>query len=53
MLIPIDKIKEILLTNNIEINGVLHIGAHECEELPLYEALGKNKARKKRRKKNK
>ena len=42
MLIPIDKIKEILLTNNIEINGVLHIGAHECEELPLYEALGIN-----------
>jgi len=40
MLIPIDKIKEILFTNNIDINGVLHIGAHDCEEKELYNSLG-------------
>ena len=22
---------------NIKITGIIHIGAHECEELPIYE----------------
>jgi FkbM family methyltransferase len=36
MLIPFNKIKGFLQTKNIIINGVLHIGAHECEELAAY-----------------
>ena len=33
MLISYNEINEILLKYNIQINGVLHIGAHDCEEL--------------------
>lgn len=40
MLISIDIINSILLANNIEINGVLHIGAHNCEEREIYKFLG-------------
>lgn len=29
-----------LLSHNIEVNGCLHIGAHECEELGFYNNLG-------------
>ena len=39
MLIKFDKINEILLENNINIKGALHIGAHECEELSFYHQL--------------
>ena len=37
MLISGDNVINVLKHYNIPINGVLHIGAHECEELPLYE----------------
>lgn len=43
MLISKDELINIFNKYNIRldsINGVLHIGAHECEELSLYEELG-------------
>jgi FkbM family methyltransferase len=40
MLISFDDINKCLNTYNIKINGVLHIGAHECEELALYNQNG-------------
>lgn len=36
MLISVEDIKQVLLSKNIIINGVFHIGAHECEELDFY-----------------
>ena len=36
MIIPVDALKQYLLDNNITIKGVLHIGSHDCEELPFY-----------------
>lgn len=36
MLINFNDIKMYLHFNNITVTGVLHIGAHECEELPFY-----------------
>jgi hypothetical protein len=36
MIIPVDALKKYLLDNNLTIKGVLHIGAHDCEELPFY-----------------
>jgi hypothetical protein len=39
MLIDGSKVIEELKKNNIVINGVLHIGAHECEELGFYGQL--------------
>lgn len=36
MLIPLDFL---LKKYNINIKGILHVGAHECEELPEYEKL--------------
>jgi len=40
MLMSQEHIIEILKTLNIDITGVLHIGAHECEEMPFYSRLG-------------
>jgi hypothetical protein len=40
MLISFSEISEVLKSNNIEITGALHIGAHECEEIPFYGQLG-------------
>ena len=40
MLIPVEEIMTILLTNNITINGCFHVGAHNCEELPMYNQMG-------------
>jgi FkbM family methyltransferase len=40
MLISIQEINNILLSNQININGCFHIGAHECEELLFYNILG-------------
>jgi FkbM family methyltransferase len=40
MLISFNQIHEILLANNIDITGVLHLGAHDCEELGFYNQLG-------------
>ncbi len=39
MLIPYDRIKDILNAHNISITGAFHIGAHECEEIPFYQQL--------------
>jgi FkbM family methyltransferase len=36
MLIPPYQVTEILSKNNIDVTGVFHIGAHECEELNFY-----------------
>lgn len=40
MLIPFSKLKQILDSLNIKINGILHLGAHDCEELQYYLADG-------------
>jgi len=40
MLITFEEISDILSLNNMSINGVFHIGSHDCEELSLYESLG-------------
>uniref|UniRef100_A0A6C0LRU2 Methyltransferase FkbM domain-containing protein n=1 Tax=viral metagenome TaxID=1070528 RepID=A0A6C0LRU2_9ZZZZ len=40
MLIPYSQIQNILLANNIKLTGVLHVGAHECEELSFYHQIG-------------
>jgi len=36
MLIPFNIVANFLRNNNIEITGILHIGAHECEEYKHY-----------------
>ena len=36
MLLNFEEVCKILLSNNITIRGVFHIGAFECEELPFY-----------------
>jgi FkbM family methyltransferase len=43
MLIPFEEIRSVLESNNIHVNGALHIGAHECEELFFYIKLGIHK----------
>jgi FkbM family methyltransferase len=40
MLISFEEINNILLSNNINIIGSFHIGAHNCEELSFYNNLG-------------
>lgn len=40
MLIPFEIIKHVLNSQNIEVHGALHIGAHECEELDFYHRMG-------------
>ena len=40
MLIKFDDIKNIIKQFNIEITGVLHVGAHECEEMSFYNDIG-------------
>lgn len=40
MLIDFTDIYKILVSNNINITGAFHIGAHECEELPFYNQMG-------------
>ena len=39
MLISYDKIYNILNKNKITVNGIFHIGAHECEEIDFYKSL--------------
>lgn len=36
MLIEGEKIKNLLIKYGIQVKGVLHIGAHECEEISFY-----------------
>jgi hypothetical protein len=43
MLIGQDDVLKELERYGIRIHGVLHIGAHECEELPFYEKMGLTK----------
>ena len=40
MLIPGNKVIALLKTHGITVKGAFHIGAHECEELPFYNAMG-------------
>jgi FkbM family methyltransferase len=40
MLMQKEYIINVLRSLNIDITGVLHIGAHECEEMPFYKMLG-------------
>lgn len=40
MLISYGEIKAILDANSIEVTGALHVGAHNCEELPFQNRLG-------------
>jgi len=40
MLISYEEIKAQLTLYKIDITGSLHLGAHECEELPFYNKLG-------------
>lgn len=40
MLIPINQVFDVLKAHGIHIQGVLHIGAHKCEELPMYASVG-------------
>jgi len=40
MLISFEEIYKILLSNNINIIGSFHVGAHDCEELLFYNSLG-------------
>ena len=37
MLVDPNIIKTLLVERNITITGVLHLGAHECEEMPFYQ----------------
>lgn len=36
MMIPKEKVSQLLAEHGIQITGVLHIGAHECEEIDVY-----------------
>ena len=40
MLIKCQEINDFLLSKNININGIFHIGAHQCEEMGFYNKLG-------------
>lgn len=40
MLISFQKIVELLREKGVELNGVLHLGAHTCEELGSYKSNG-------------
>jgi hypothetical protein len=40
MLIPYNTIIDVLNKHDIRIHGALHIGAHDCEEIPFYNSLG-------------
>lgn len=40
MLLNPDYLYYLLITNNIKINKCIHVGAHKCEELPIYIKLG-------------
>jgi FkbM family methyltransferase len=40
MLIPGNKVFSLLKAHGITVNGIFHVGAHECEELAFYNAIG-------------
>lgn len=39
-MISFDNIENALHKYNIQVSGVLHVGAHECEEMGIYNRLG-------------
>ena len=41
-LISFEDINNVLISRNITLTGVFHIGAHECEEMGLYNRFGVN-----------
>lgn len=43
MLISLQEIQSVLSSQHIPIEGILHIGAFNCEELPIYNELGISK----------
>jgi len=40
MIIDIEEVMNVLVSKKITLNGCFHIGAHECEELNIYNNLG-------------
>lgn len=40
MLLSVQEIQTILFTHHIQIHNILHLGAFNCEELPIYIKLG-------------
>jgi hypothetical protein len=40
MILNVDDVYKALLYNDINIKGVFHLGAHECEELLFYNSFG-------------
>jgi FkbM family methyltransferase len=45
MLIPFDQINEFILSNGKKIKGIIHVGAHECEERNDYNKNGVDDSR--------
>ena len=35
-----NELKNFIIKNNIKINGIVHVGAHDCQELPIYQSIG-------------
>jgi hypothetical protein len=40
MIINLEEIQNILTSKKINIKGCFHVGAHDCEELPIYNSFG-------------
>lgn len=40
MILNVDDVYKEFLYNNINITGIFHVGAHECEELLFYNSFG-------------
>lgn len=40
MIINLEEIQNILTSKKINIKGCFHVGAHDCEELPIYNNFG-------------
>lgn len=40
MLIAYDHVQRLLEEHGVKVTGVLHVGAHDCEEMPFYVQLG-------------
>jgi hypothetical protein len=40
MLIPLADIQAALDAHRVSVHGVFHVGAHECEEMAVYDQMG-------------
>ena len=40
MIIPFSTVNELLKKQGIIVNGILHVGAHMCEEMDAYKSQG-------------